>query len=145
MGEYSSVRCRLKDADDLHAWTACPFSCHTCEYYKGGCDDDPDWRTEDDDDIGCGWVAEISKSRCRTLGADGHRAFESCRRSCGSCKTLLTGSCTNNSTFFKKDEPTKGCDNWVAQFPDLVSSRCTVRGDDDTWAYDECALACGTC
>ncbi|MEM1177881.1 MAG: hypothetical protein AAGM22_06035, partial [Acidobacteriota bacterium] len=56
---------------------------------------------------------------------------------------LLPGTtfdCTDSTTWYKTDDPSKTCD-WVAAF---VPERCDAKGFDKTDASYACPVACGT-
>jgi len=134
-------RCGKTSLDDTFAFQACPYACRTC--LQPNCDDSMTWSASSDETKDCSWVAEASNQRCTKYGVDVNEtvlAFVACPQSCRVCPGFLGETCDNDATWYKKGEPSKNCD-WVAQsFP-----RCRAKGFDDTWAYQNCRLACDTC
>ena len=89
----------------------------------------------------CGWVGEVKTNRCVRLGVDGRYAWEACRAACFSSATEVRGECSDSAEWHKKNDDTKTC-SWVAGKP---PTRCNVKGQDGTWAFDQCPEACNTC
>ncbi|KAJ8613778.1 hypothetical protein CTAYLR_008856 [Chrysophaeum taylorii] len=138
VGRASTVRCK-KEGSSGFAYSRCKYACGLCNYEN--CDDDEDWQMPGEPSKDCDWVGDFRQNRCVKVGDDGSFAFESCRHSCHSCTRIITKACSDSTSWYKRDEPEKGCD-WVGGF---APSRCAVRGEDDRWAFEACPVSCSTC
>ena len=118
--------------DGSMAFESCPSATRRC-FYEGYRDSDT-WAKKDQPWKDCAWAAAAT-SRCVAVGEDGTYAFESCRAAC------LIGwyAGADDSSWAKKNKPSKDC-AWVAND---APARCTVKGDDDSWAFQSCPAACG--
>ena len=56
------------------------------------------------------------------------------------CAAAREGGCGDDGAWHKKNSPSKTCD-WVSRDP----YRCTVKGEDETWAFQACPDACEIC
>jgi hypothetical protein len=134
---YYYNRASVVGADGSYAWEGCPAATHVC--YHAGCGDDSSWHKRGEPAKDCAWAAAAT-SRCIAVGDDGTYAFEACEGACFACAAARGGSCGDDAAFFKKGAPAKDC-AWVAR----DFQRCTVKGDDETWAFQSCPDACDVC
>ncbi|KAJ8613777.1 hypothetical protein CTAYLR_008855 [Chrysophaeum taylorii] len=139
VGHARTVRCK-KTGTTGYAYAQCKHACGLC-YYADCTDDDDDWQMPGDPSRDCDWVGDFRQNRCVKVGADGTYAYESCRHSCKSCAQTLAGSCSDDASWYKKGDPAKDCD-WVGN---LLPTRCVVKGEDDTWAFEACPFTCDVC
>ncbi|KAJ8599528.1 hypothetical protein CTAYLR_004034 [Chrysophaeum taylorii] len=126
--------------DGTYAFQACPYACRTCY----ACDDDPDWSIPSDTTKNCDWVGTDSGSRCSRYGVSNGETFLDFLQRRDACQ-VCPGSaevCENDPTWYKNGEPDKDCD-WVAGF--APAPRCITKGQDGTFAYEKCKVACDTC
>lgn len=134
-------RCSRFSEDGVYAFEACPYACRTCGF--SDCEDSSTWTVESDTSKDCDWVGEASSLRCSKHGADTNAsamAFVSCPQACQVCSGDLGDGCEDDADWHKKGDASKNC-SWVAEF----FPRCNAKGQDDTWAYEMCRVACATC
>ncbi|KAJ8613780.1 hypothetical protein CTAYLR_008858 [Chrysophaeum taylorii] len=130
VGHARTVRCK-KAGTTGFAYAQCKHACGLC-YYADCADDDDAWQMPGDPSRNCDWVGDFRQNRCVKTGEDGTFAYDGCRHSCKACAATLTGSCSDSTSWYKKDDPAKDCD-WVGK---LLPTRCVVRGEDTTWAFE---------
>ena len=131
---YYYNRASVIGEDGTLAYESCPSATRRC-YYDGGYDDDESWSKRDQPWKDCDWAA-AAMSRCIAVGEDGTYGFESCQAACLIGKYAAAG---NDAAWAKKNSPAKDC-AWVAND---VPARCSVKGEDGTWAFQSCPDACG--
>ncbi|KAH8071440.1 FK506 binding protein [Aureococcus anophagefferens] len=116
--------------DGSLAYEACPSATRRC--YYDGYDDSETWAKRDQPWKDCAWAAE-AMSRCIAIGEDGSYGFESCQAACLIGKYADSES-GDDDAWAKKNSPSKDC-AWVAND---APARCSVKGEDDSWAFQSC-------
>jgi len=106
------------------------------------CEDDLSWAKKGEPRKTCNWVAAL-ESRCVVKGDDDRWAFEACRESCDTCLRENLCSITGDSPTWihASGQPFKNC-QWVADFS---GNRCAQPGQDGSYAFRSCPVACRTC
>ena len=167
---------RCKKTDPLSGKTvrgACPNTCNVCSgtnvptpgpTSKTECQDDDNFRYQNDPIKTCDWVSEKPNNRCRKSDPnDGKTVKEACPVTCNACDgsiiptqtpiantniptgdpTLMPSlSCQDDDNFRYQNDPIKSCD-WVSQKP---NNRCRKSDPNDEKSVEEaCPVTCGSC
>ena len=129
-------RCAKIGSGGEYAYVGCPVECQVCDV--AGCEDATSWFKANEPEKDCSWVSAASGLRCNVKGENGW-AYEHCASSCGTCD--VGQQCVDSVAWAKKWDPSKTCD-WVALY---AAQRCVTKGEDGTFGFEACPLACSLC